>query len=235
MSYSGRRPKAEGRERLTSIAASEVRDVESANETGEGVHPSLTSSYSMLKPCSRWPDTTVVDQSSARARTQQTTDSEMFFANIVDEDCDSDTSTPATNQHMQRGKGDPEKGLGGVAPFIERNPGPDKMASTLEWRGRVLRSQEATGIQAPTSSRQQHTAEERRCASLEELEIERIRRHYQKQERILEEEIEKHEKRYKEATEQLKREDKDKVVYSTDWWPVRPDYQPTECSDDGSR
>jgi hypothetical protein len=185
----------------------------------------------MPKPCSRWPDTTVVDQSSAGTRT---VDSEMPIAEAVDEDCDSNTST-STNPHIQRGKEDPEKGLlGVVAPFIERNP--DNMASTLEWRGRFLRPQEATGIQATTtSSRQQHAAEERRCASSEELEIERIRRHYQKQERILEEEIKKHEKRYKEVIEQLKKEDKDKVVYSADWWPVQPDYQPTECGDDESR
>jgi hypothetical protein len=181
----------------------------------------------MTKPCSRWPDTTVVDQRSAGTRTA---DSEIFTADGVNGDCESDTST-TTNLHIQRGTGDPEKGLGDVAPLIGNNP--DKIASTLEWRGRVLRSQEAT--QATTSSRQQHTAEERRCASLEELEIERIRRHYQRQERILEEEIEKHEERYKEAVEQLKKEDKDKAVYSADWWPVRSDYQPTECGDDASR
>jgi hypothetical protein len=154
----------------------------------------------------------------------------MFTADDVNEDRDSDMRT-TTNPHLQRGTGDPEKGLGGVAPFTGRSP--DKMALTLEWRGRVLHSQAAT--QATTSSRQQRTTEERGCASLEDIEIERIQQHYQEQERILEREIEKHEKRYKEAIEQLKKEDKDKRVYSTDWWPVQWDYQPTECGDDGSR
>jgi hypothetical protein len=157
----------------------------------------------------------------------------MLIAEAVDEDCDSGPSTN-TNPLIQRGKGDSaEKGLGGVAPFIERSP--DKIASTLEWRGRVLRSQEAARA-TTTSSRQQHTTERRR-ASLEELEIERIRHHYQEQERIMEEEIEKHEKRYKEAIEQLEKEDKDKKAHFTqaDWWAVRDDYQPTECGDDGSR
>jgi hypothetical protein len=35
---------------------------------------------------------------------------------------------------------DSEKGLDGVAPFIERNF--DSVASTLEWRGRILHAQE---------------------------------------------------------------------------------------------
>jgi hypothetical protein len=124
----------------------------------------------------------------------------MFIADTVSKDCDSSTST-ATNPYLQRGSEDSEKGLGGVAPFIERNPA--NVASTLEWRGRVLHSQEATQA---TSSRQQHTAEERWRASLE-VEIERIRRHYRKQEKILEEEIVKHEKRYKLAVEQLEKEE----------------------------
>ena len=50
MSYSRRLQKAEGRkERLTSIAASGVRDVDSmnvvSNQGGERVHPFMTSSY----------------------------------------------------------------------------------------------------------------------------------------------------------------------------------------------
>ena len=65
-----------------------------------------------------------------------TTDSEMFIADAIDEDPDLDANT-ATSLGMQRGSGDSEKRLvGSVAPFIERNP--DKMASTLEWRGGVL-------------------------------------------------------------------------------------------------
>jgi hypothetical protein len=130
---------------------------------------------------------------------------------------------------MQRGSRNPEKGPSGVAPFIERNP--DNVASTLEWRARVLHSQEATQT---TSSRQQHTAEERWRASLKK-EIRRIRRHYHKQERFLEEEIVKHEERYKVAIEQLEQEEKDEEGYSVaEWWEVQSDYQPTECGNDGS-
>jgi hypothetical protein len=153
----------------------------------------------------------------------------MSIADAVDEDCGSDAST-ATKPHMQRGSGDSEKGRGGVASFIERNP--DNMAWTLEWRRRVLHSQQATQA---TSSRQQHTAEERWRASLE-IEIERIRQHYREQEKILEEEIVKHEKRYKLAIEQLEREEKDEEDYSiAEWWEVQSDYPPTECGNDGSR
>jgi hypothetical protein len=154
------------------------------------------------------------------------TDSGMSIADAVDEDRDSGAST-ATNPCMQRGSGDSEKGLCGVVPFIERNP--DKVASTLEWRGRVLHSQEATQA---TNSRQQHTAEERWRASLK-IEIERIRQHYREQESIIEEEVVKHEQRYKWAIEQLEKEEKDEEGYSVaQWWEVELDYQPTECGND---
>jgi hypothetical protein len=205
MSHSRRRQKAERRrERLTnSITVFGGQDVEStnivSNKTGEGVHPSLTS-----------------------------TDSKMLIADDVDKDCDSDTGT-STNPSIQRSNADSERGLGGDDPFIERNQ--DIMTSTLEWRGRVLRSQEAT--QATTSSRQPHTAKERRYPSLEEIEIERIEEHYREQEKILEEEVKKHKEMHKQAIEQLKTEEKYKegYGYAADWWGVRPgsDYQPTEC------
>jgi hypothetical protein len=106
------------------------------------------------------------------------------------------------------------------------------VASTLEWRRSVLHSQEATQA---TSSRQQHTAEERWRASLV-IEIERIRQYYREQEKILEE-IVKHQQRYKLAIEQLEKEEKDEEDYSVaGWWEVQSDYQPTECgNDDGSR
>jgi hypothetical protein len=153
----------------------------------------------------------------------------MSIAGAVNEDCDSDAST-VINPRMQRGSGNQEKGPSGVVPFIERNP--DNVASTMEWTERVLHQQEATQT---TSSCQQHTAEERWRASLE-TEIEGIRRHYHKQERFLEEEIVKHEERYKLAIEQLEKEEKDEEGYSVaEWWEVQSDYQPTECGDDGSR
>jgi hypothetical protein len=132
----------------------------------------------------------------------------MFVADVLDEDGDSDTST-TTNPHIQRGSEGPEKGLGGVAPFIER---------TLEWRRRVLCSHEA-GAKVTTSSRQpeQHTAVERRHAS-QDLKIERIQRHYREQERILENEIVKHEQRYELMMEQLKKEEKDEKDYIAGRW-----------------
>ncbi len=74
--------------------------------------------------------TTVGDQRSSGT---ETTDSEMFIADIADKDCDSRASTIAT-LCMQRGGEDAEKGLGGVAPL--RNPD-NSVASTSEWRGRV--------------------------------------------------------------------------------------------------
>ena len=156
----------------------------------------------------------------------------MFTANAVDEDCDSDTSAN-TNPFIQRGAGDLEKGPG-VAPFIDRNL--DKMESTLEWRGRVLRSREVT--QGSTSS-QQHKPAEPGLASLE-IEIEQIRQHYREQEGILKQEIVKHKKRRKRAMKELKKEEEDQNDYPADcdWWGgvrLGSDYQPTECGDDGNR
>ena len=84
----------------------------------------------MPKPRSRWPDTTVLNQRSVGTGT---TDSEMFITDAIDEDSDSDAASTAATYRMQRGSGDSEKRLDGVAPFIERNP--DNFATTLEWRG----------------------------------------------------------------------------------------------------
>ena len=135
------------------------------------------------------------------------TDSEMLIVNDVDKDCDLDTR--ATNLYIQRSNATSEKGLGGVDRFIERNQ--DIMASNSEWRERVLRSQEAT--QATTSSRLQHTDEERRYVSLEEIDIELIEQRYREQKMILEDEIVKHKERHKQAIEQLKTEEKYKEGY----------------------
>jgi hypothetical protein len=170
-----------------------------------------------------WPDTTMVDQRSAGTGT---TDLEMFISEALEQDCDSDASTATTR--MQPGNGGSQKGLGSVAPFIERNP--DNVASTLQRRGRALQSQQAT--QVIGSRRQRHTAEERWRALLEKK-IRRIRQHYKKQERILQSEIVKHEQRYEEAMKELEREEKDGEDYSVaEWWEVQSDYQPTECGDE---
>jgi hypothetical protein len=89
------------------------------------------------------------------------------------------------------------------------------------WKGLVLASSKR-----PT--------EERWRASLE-IEIERIRRHYQEQEKILEREVVKLEQRYAWDMKQLEKE-KDEENYSVaKWWEVESDYQPTECGkNDGS-
>ena len=152
----------------------------------------------------------------------------MLIADPVDENCDSDGGL-VTNFHMRRGNEDSEEGSGGVVPFIERNP--DNVASTLEWRGRVLHSQEATQA---TSSRQQYTAEEHWLRSLE-IEIGKIRQHYREQEKIMEREILKHKQRYERALKQLDEGEKEDEDYSVaEWWEVQSDYQPTECGNDGS-
>ena len=173
----------------------------------------------MPKSCSRWPDPTV--------------DSETFAANVVDEDCDSDTGT-VPRLRMQRGAQDSEKGLGSVTPLIERIP--DDVTSTLEWRRRVLLSQKAYQPATTGSFHQQQTAEERWHTSLE-IKIEQIRRDYREKERVLEREIVKLERRYEWVMEQLEREDDDdEEDYSVaERWEVGSDYQRTECGDDGSR
>ena len=153
----------------------------------------------------------------------------MLIADVVDEDCDSDASI--TKLHMQRGNEDSAKGLGDVATFIERNP--NNVASTLEWRAKVLDSQEEATQATTSSSRQQQTAEEHWGASLE-IEIDQIRRHYHNQEMVLEREIEKLKQRYKEDVEQLEKEENDEENHSAaGWWDAQPDYQPTECGSDG--
>jgi len=141
-----------------------------------------------------------------------------------------DVDSDAASTRVQRGSGDSEKRLGGVAPFIERNP--DNLASTLEWRVRVFHSQEATQA---SSSRRQHVARERWRASLE-IEIERIGIHYHEQEKVLERAIAKLEQSYEREIKELEKEEKDEEDYPVaEWWEDRSDYQPTECSNDGNR
>jgi hypothetical protein len=155
----------------------------------------------------------------------------MFIADAVYEDCDSNVSTNITNQHMQRGGGYSEMILSGVAPFMERNQ--DNVASTLEWRWKVLQSQQATRA-VTSSSRHQQTAEEHRHASLES-EIGRMRQHCHEQEKVLEREIVRLEQRYELDMKLLEKEANDEVNYPVaESWEVQSDYQPTECGDDGS-
>ncbi len=151
----------------------------------------------------------------------------MFNANTVDEDCDSDMSS-ITKPRMQRGSEDPEKGLGGVAPSFERNP--DNVASTLEWRERVLHPKEATRA-TTSSSRQQKTAEQRWSASLE-IEIERTRQPYHAQEMVLRRAIANLEQLYEWDLEQLEREKGEEDYFVPGWGEVQSDYQPTEYSNE---
>src|SRR5258708_3617404 len=144
----------------------------------------------------------------------------MFIVDTVDEDCDSSVSTVG-KPRMQRDSEDPEKELGGVVPFIERNP--DNMASTLEWRGRVLHPQEA----ATSSSWQQQTAKERWQASMD-IEIERTVQHYRAQEMILRRQIAMLEWDLK----QWKRENDEEDYFVPGWGDVQSDYQPTECGNE---
>ena len=142
-----------------------MEHAEVMNETGEG-DSSFVDLELCPKSCLWWQDsTTVVNQRSAGAERSV---SEMLISEAVDEDCGSDVSA---NPHMQRGGEHSEMVPGGVAPFVERNA----VASTSEWRWRVLHSQQATHWQATTSSyRQRQTAEER-CGASFEIEIGRIR------------------------------------------------------------
>jgi hypothetical protein len=154
----------------------------------------------------------------------------MFIADAVDKDCDSYVIT-VTNPCMQRSSEDSETGPGSVAPFMGRNPDNVMVASTLEWRRRVLPVYSQRTAQA-TSSRQQQTAEERWSASLE-VEIERIRRHFHEQEMVLEREIVKLEQMYEWDMKQLEQEENDEENYPVaGWWEDQSDYQPTECGND---
>ena len=157
----------------------------------------------------------------------ETTVSEMYIANPADEDCETAMST-IQNLHMPRGGTDPENGLRGIAPFLERDP-PDYVSSTLEWRGKVLQSQQATLV-ATRRFRQQQTAKERQGESLENK-IREIREDFRKKEERLEKEIVKLKKRHEENMKQLEEEENDGGYFVSESWEVQSDYQPTECGD----
>ena len=148
----------------------------------------------------------------------------MYIADVADKDCDSDVSTNFTNLHMQRGSGFFEMALG------------DNVASTLEWRERVLQSQKSDAQAIASSSRQRQTAEERWHAKME-AEIAQIRQRFQEEEEMLERQIVNLEEAYKSQMKQLEEEENDEQNYyvgELERWEVQSDYQPTECGDDGS-
>lgn len=176
----------------------------------------------------------------------------MTIADLVNEGSGSDADTATTPRMRRHGEfekrlgihtrqplrrkqqADDRRGSRGcvAASSIEDNT--DTMVSTMEWRRRVLQSQE----ESQAASARQHR-EERRRAKLE-AEIERIRRHYHKQEKVLEREIVRLERRYEWAIAQLEREeeqDDEQDRCFVDGWEeeVRSDYQPTECGEGSSR
>jgi hypothetical protein len=99
----------------------------------------------------------------------------------------------------------------------------------MEWRRMVLQAQE----ESQAASTRQHR-EGRRRAKLD-AEIERIRQHYHKQEKVLEKEIVRLERRYEWAIAQLEREEQEEYPCFVDGWEVRSDYQPTECGEGSGR
>ena len=153
------------------------------------------------------------------------TDSEMYIADFADGECESAMRT-FSNLHMPRGGTHPENGLVGIAPFIERNPR-DYVSSTLEWRGKVLQSQQATLV-ATRRFRQQQTAKERQNESLENK-IREIREDFRKER--LEREIVKLKQRHEENMKQLEEEENGEGYFVSESWEVQSDYQPTECGD----
>jgi hypothetical protein len=111
-----------------------------------------------------------------------------------------------------------------VASSIEDNT--DVIASTMEWRRMVMQSQKETQA---TNTRQYR---EGRSRAKLDAEIERIRQHYHEQEKVLEREIVRLERRYEWTIAQLEREEQDDGSCSVDGWEeVRSDYQPTECDE----
>jgi hypothetical protein len=143
----------------------------------------------------------------------------MFITDIVDEECDLDASV-LTTHCVQRSDVHFERGLGGVVHFIESDP--NNVASTLERRGRVLHSQEATGAR---------TAKEHWKASLD-IEIRRTLRHYHAHEMILWKAIANLEQRREWDLKQLEREEDGEGYYVPGWEEVQSDYEPTECGNE---
>ncbi|KAH9983872.1 cytochrome P450, partial [Russula vinacea] len=97
-----------------------------------------------------------------------------------------------------------------VTSSIEDNT--DAIASTMEWRRMVLQSQKES--QATST----HQYREGRSRAKLDAEVQRIRQHYLKQEKILEREIVRLERRYEWTIAQLEREEQDDGSYSVDGW-----------------
>ena len=88
----------------------------------------------------------------------------------------------------------------------------------MEWRRTVQEE-----------SRARQNGEGRRRAELDE--INRIRKHYHEQEKVLERELAALELEYKLAIAELEREGQDEGYYFVDDCDGRSDYQPTECGE----
>ena len=92
----------------------------------------------------------------------------------------------------------------------------------MEWRREVLQSLE--------ESRDRQNGEGRRRAKLD-AEIKRIQQHYREQEKVLEREFAKLERKYESTISELEREGKDEEYYLVDGCDAQSDYQPTECGE----
>lgn len=138
----------------------------------------------------------------------------MSFSVIADEGSESDAST-TTHTLESRGR---------VGSSSGENT--DVISATMEWRRRVLQSQEE---ESQAATVREHR-EERRRAKLE-AEIQKIRRHYRAHEKVLEGEIVALEQKFELAIAQLETEDPDEVSYFVGGWEAQSDYQPTECGE----
>lgn len=138
----------------------------------------------------------------------------MSFSVIADEGSESDAST-TTHTRESRGR---------VVSSNGENT--DVISATMEWRRRVLQSQEEESrLSQAMSIREGHWR-----AKLE-AEIQKIRRHFHTQEKVLEREIVALEQKYECAIAQLEMEDPDEVSYFVSGWEAQSDYQPTECGE----
>jgi hypothetical protein len=138
----------------------------------------------------------------------------MSFSVIADEGSESGAST-TTHTRESRGR---------VVSSNGENT--DVISATMEWRRMVLQSQEEENQLSQAMS----IREGRWRAKLED-EIQKIRRHFHTQEKVLEREIVALEQKYECAIAQLEMEDPDEVSYFVSGWEAQSDYQPTECGE----
>jgi hypothetical protein len=138
----------------------------------------------------------------------------MSFSVIADEGSESGAST-TTHTRESRGR---------VVSSNGENT--DVISATMEWRRMVLQSQEEESQLCQAMS-----IREGRWRAKLEAEIQKIRRHFHTQEKVLEREIVALEQKYEWTIAQLETEDPDEVSYFVGGWEAQSDYQPTECGE----